>query len=255
MLAAMLFVSAIVLEGTSLATHLTYDDFGRETRRVIYKGNKTLYTPSQTYIETGHVKTRRLEDASGNLLRQESFQYDEHDRLIDYPCQGPQSPANEKGLQLQRQSYVFGSYDNLIQITSVFQDGSQNVANYLYNAQDVTRLTRITNTHPSYDTQIDLRYDKNVCLTRDDQFNRLIYDAMNRLIAVKDGSGSVRSLYHYDASGKLVGQVIPGKAEYHLHYRGDMLVGFTSEDKQVSYVSDGARILGADIEARQLYGY
>lgn len=138
--------------GTSLATHLTYDDFGRETGRMVYKGNETLYTLSQTYFETGHVETRRLEDARSDLLRQESFQYDEYDRLIDYQCQGPQSPANEKGLQLQRQSFVFGSYDNLIQVTSVFQDESQNVANYLYNAQDVIRLTRITNTHPSYDT-------------------------------------------------------------------------------------------------------
>jgi hypothetical protein len=135
-----------------LATHLTYDDFGRETGRMVYKGNETLYTLSQTCFETGHVETRRLEDARSDLLRQESFQYDEYDRLIDYQCQGPQSPANEKGLQLQCQSFVFGSYDNLIQVTSVFQDESQNVANYLYNAQDVIRLTRTTNTHPSYDT-------------------------------------------------------------------------------------------------------
>lgn len=79
------------------------------------------------------------------------------------------------------------------------------MANYLYNAHDVTRVTRITNTHPSYDTQIDLRYDQNRCLTRDEQFNRLEYDAINRLTAVKDGNGTIRSLYHYDASGKLVG--------------------------------------------------
>lgn len=230
--------------GTCLTTHLTYDDFSREIGRMVYKGNETLYELIQTYYETGHVNTRRLEDARGSLLRQESFQYDEHDRLVDYQCQGPQSPSNEKGLQLQRQSFVFGSYDNLTQVTSVFQDGSQNVAKYLYNAQDVTQATRITNTHPSYDTQVDLEYDQNGCLTRDDQLNRLEYDAMNRLTAVKDQNGNIRSQYHYDASGKLVGQVIPGKAEYHLHYRENMLVGFTSGDKQVSYVSDGAGYWG-----------
>ncbi|KAK1245477.1 hypothetical protein MKX08_005106 [Trichoderma sp. CBMAI-0020] len=61
---------------------------------------------------------------------------------------------------------------------------------------------------------------------------------MNRLVVVRDGNGTLQSQYHYDASGKLVCQVIPGKAEYHLYYRGDMLVGFTSGDQQISYGSD-----------------
>ncbi|PNP38948.1 hypothetical protein TGAMA5MH_09174 [Trichoderma gamsii] len=35
-------------EGISLATHLTYDDFGRETGKPASKGNETLYELSQT---------------------------------------------------------------------------------------------------------------------------------------------------------------------------------------------------------------
>ncbi|UKZ58882.1 uncharacterized protein TrAtP1_000204 [Trichoderma atroviride] len=243
--ASRLSTSSVQKEGgTSLTTRLAYDDFGREIKRTVSKGNETLYQSSQTYYETGHAKTRCLEDGKGQSLRQEIFQYDELDRLVDYQCTGPQSPTNEKGLQLQRQSFAFGSYDNLTQITSVFQDGSRNVAEYLYNAQDVTQVTLVTNTHPSYDARVDLKYDQNGCLIQDDQLNKLEYDAMSRLTAVTDRKGNLRSQYHYDASGKLVGQVIPGKAEYHLHYRGDKLIGFTSGDQQVSYVSDGARYWG-----------
>ncbi|KAL7902712.1 hypothetical protein HDV63DRAFT_169648 [Trichoderma sp. SZMC 28014] len=243
--ASRLSTSSVQKEGgTSLTTHLTYDDFSREIKRVVSKGSETLYELSQTYYETGHAKTRCLEDGHGHLLRRETFQYDEHYRLVDYQCTGPQSPTNEKGLQLQRQSFTFGNYDNLTQITSVFQDGSHNVAEYVYNAEDVTQVTLITNSHPSYHSSTELEYNQNGCLIRDDQRNKLEYDAMNRLTAVKDGNDNIRSQYHYDASGKLVAQVIPGGTEYHLHYRGDMLVGFTSGDKQVSYVSDGAGYWG-----------
>ncbi|KAL6910210.1 hypothetical protein GGI43DRAFT_426984 [Trichoderma evansii] len=176
-----------------LNTRLTYDDFSREAKRI-------------TYNETGH----------SGLLRQESFQYHEHYRLIDYQCQGSQSPADERGHQLQRQTFTFGNFDNLAQITTVFQDGSQNVTKYLYDAQDATQVTQITNTHPSYDSQTYLEYDQ----------NGLEYDAMSRLTAVRD------------ADGNLLSQVIPGKAEYHLHYGGDMLIGFTSGETQISKQGD-----------------
>ncbi|KAK0716312.1 hypothetical protein B0H67DRAFT_610844 [Lasiosphaeris hirsuta] len=231
---------------SSLATRLEYDDFGREIRRTaVQKGDseKALHQLSQTYGELGLVATRDVRDGEGNLLRHESFQYDNLNRLVDYQSKGSDSwlPADEEGNRLQHQQFTFDNYNSLTQVATVFQDGSGNTTCYTYSDQDHAQVIKITNTHPDYSPQINLAYNANGCLTRDEQGRVLEYDTMNRLIAVRDASDSsqVLSRYQYDATGKLVHQMVPGQPDTHLSYRGDMLVAVTVGDSRVTYACLG----------------
>ncbi|QSZ32848.1 hypothetical protein DSL72_002428 [Monilinia vaccinii-corymbosi] len=211
-------------KNTTIRTLLTYDDFGRETKRSVYKGESTLlYDLSQTYNGIGFVASRRQE-RDGSLLRSESFEYDVHNHLINYQCRGSQSPADKKGNRLQSQSFVFDDYDNIV-------------------VYDPTQLIQITNTHPSYPSQVNLEYDASGCLTRDEEGRRLEYDNMSRLIRVRDADSNILAQYLYDAAGKLVCQKVPNQPDTNLFYRGS-LIAVKKGDDLVSYLSHGSEYWG-----------
>lgn len=231
----------------SLITHIDYDDFSRETARSVHQGEKVLYRLSQTYGKTSLVATRYLENGQGQELRHESFQYDSSNRLIGYQCRGDQSPVDEYNNQLHEQSFLFDDLDNIVQVSTAFQDKSQNIARYFYNNDDPTQITRIVNTHPDYPRQIDLAYDKNGCLIRDEQGRTLEYDAMNRLSIVRDAGHQIVTQYWYDASGKLVGQTVPGEPDRQFYYREESLIAMTIGDRHVSYATDGEAYWGENV--------
>ena len=231
----------------SLITRFDYDDFSRETGRSVYQGEEMLYRSSQAYGETGLVTTRDLEDGQSQGLRHESFQYDHSNRLIGFQCQGSQSPIDEHNNQLQEQYFYFDDLDNIIQVSATFQDKSQNTASYFYDNEDPTQVTRIVNTHPDYPPQIELGYNDNGCLIRDEQGRTLEYDTMNRLSIVRDAKHEILTQYWYDASGKLVGQRVPGEPDRQFYYREESLIAVTIGDRHVSYVSDGEKYWGQNL--------
>ncbi|KAF7175522.1 hypothetical protein CNMCM7691_008623 [Aspergillus felis] len=231
----------------SLASSLSYDDFGREVERTVFQGTKKLYQLTQSYGETGLVTTRHLEDGDGKLLRDEVFVYDVHNHLVEYNCEGSQLPSLEQG-RLRSQHFSFDEYDNLVEVKTRFEDGRENISRYSHSPADPTQLIRITNTHPDFKAQIDLQYDANGCLTRDEQGRTLEYDSVNRLQAIRDGSGAVVSQYRYDASGRLICQMIPEQPDTYLFYREDKLIATKAGDRQVSYISDGNEYWGQAIQ-------
>ncbi|KAJ6127919.1 hypothetical protein N7471_009136 [Penicillium samsonianum] len=231
----------------SLASSLSYDDFGREVERTVFQGTKKLHQLTQSYGETGLVTARHLEDGDGRLLRDEVFVYDVHNRLVEYNCEGGQLPSLEQG-RLRSQHFNFDEYDNLVEVKTRFEDGSGNISRYSHSPADPTQLIRITNTHPDFRAQIDLEYDANGCLTRDEQGRTLEYDSVNRLQAIRDGSGAVVSQYRYDASGRLICQMIPEQPDTYLFYREDKLIATKAGNRQVSYISDGNEYWGQSIQ-------
>ena len=228
----------------ALTTNITYDDFGREVGRTLTRGSTLLYTLSQSFDTGSRVTDRELKDGDGGLLRQEKFQYDLMDRLIDYQCQGSQAPVDEGGRQLKQQQYSFNTVGILSQIVTQFQDTSSNTASYTYSDTDPGQLLRITNTHPNEPKTIDLEYDASGYLIRDEKGRVLEYDTMGCLETVLDSEQEVLSKYHYDSRGRLVCQSVPNKPDYYLHYRGDSLVAATQGNTQISYISDGQEYWG-----------
>ncbi|KAI1248957.1 hypothetical protein MGN70_010160 [Eutypa lata] len=228
----------------ALITNITYDDFGREVGRTITQGSTLLYTLIQSFDTGSRVTNRELKDGDEGLLRQEKFQYDNMDRLIDYQCQGSQIPVDKGGRQLKQQQYSFNSLGILNRILTKFQDGSTNTASYTYSDTDPGQLIRITNTHPNEPGTIDLDYDANGYLIRDEKGRVLEYDTMGCLETVLDSEQEVLSQYHYDSRGRLVCQAVPNKPDYYLHYRADSLVAVTHGNTQISYISDGQEYWG-----------
>lgn len=80
---------------------------------------------------------------------------------------------------------------------------------------------------------------KNGYLTQDEEGHKLIYDSMYYLRDVQDANGENLSKCHYDESGKLAPQVVPGKKEACFYYQGDNFVAVIIGDFQISYLSGG----------------
>ncbi|UKZ66131.1 uncharacterized protein TrAtP1_007311 [Trichoderma atroviride] len=226
----------------SLTTHQRYDDFSREIERNIYHGANKLYKIRQTFNLMDLITQRQTWDGNGTMLRKEIFQYDNHNRLVNYSCDGTQLPVDEKGHAIQEQCFTFDHFDNLVQTSTTFQDQTKNVTLYTYNSADPNQLIELTNTNSSYTDKIELEYNKNGFLTRDEQGRELRYDGQDRLSAVIDANDQILSEYQYDASGRLACQVVHGRPTY-LHYRGDALIA-TTGDFKISYISDGKTYWG-----------
>ncbi|KAJ8116455.1 hypothetical protein ONZ43_g4436 [Nemania bipapillata] len=209
-----------------LTNRLVLDEFGRETERAVSGADdKLLYKVTQTYNTVGLVKGRNQTDSDGNLLRGESFQYDDLNRLVDYQCRGSEGwlPTDVSALALKRQQFTFDAYNCITKVSSEFQDGSTNTATYTYSSQDPTQVAKVTNTHKNYPASLDVSYDANGCLTNDGQGHSMEYDSMNRLRT-------------YDADGRLVCQMIPGKSDVHFSYQDENLIAITAGDSKVSYL-------------------
>ncbi|KAL6796315.1 hypothetical protein GGI42DRAFT_331333 [Trichoderma sp. SZMC 28013] len=230
---------------TSLATALTYDDFGRETERVVSQDDQPLYRLTQSYGRTGLIITRDLEDEHGTTILHESFEYDIHSRLVTFTCTGSEShfPADENENRIQLQQFTLDDYDNIQSVATTFSDGSQDIATYEYNNDDdCTQVTQITHTHPP--SRIALAYNANGCLTQDEKGQTLTYDSASRLKSVHDSNGKIISQYDYDAAGRLIRQSTPDQPDTYLFYREDQLIGTQTGDTQTSYLADGTGYWG-----------
>ncbi|KAF5962420.1 YD repeat-containing protein, partial [Fusarium bulbicola] len=224
-----------------LQIQVVYDDFGHEIERCIRResGSSIIYRIRRTFNVASLMINRVVGDGQGRVLRDETFAYDMRDRLIDYECEGPQPAQDENGWKIRKQSFGFDGFNNLVEIYTLSDCGSENTKHYLYDPEDPTRLTRITNTHKDLSEAIDLLYDDNGCLIRGEEQRRLQYDTYKRLSAVYDSAGQVMCRYHYDALGQLIRQEAPGKPDTELHYHDGALVATSQGGSKTSYITDG----------------
>ncbi|PKY05470.1 hypothetical protein P168DRAFT_234023 [Aspergillus campestris IBT 28561] len=227
-----------------LTSILHYDDFGREIQRIVKKRQEILYILSQTYTQTSHISARTLTDGEHAVLREEHFIYDNRNRLKQYRCEGSQAPFDQQEKQLKEQVFEFDDYDNIRETATLFSDHDTNITTYTYAQHDPTQLIRISNTNNHYPANIDLEYDANGCLTKDEQGRSLEYDSLSRLVLIRDVNGAQLCKYQYDASGKLACQRVTDGPNIFLFYRGDSLIATKIDDDCISYVSDGTTYWG-----------
>ncbi|KIL84624.1 hypothetical protein FAVG1_12151 [Fusarium avenaceum] len=228
-------------DGHGLQIQMVYDDFGHEIERCIRHANdgSVIYQIRRTFNVANLIVRRLVEDGLGNVLREETFAYDIRDRLVSYECQGSQPPQDENGWKVRKQSFSFDTLNNLVDIHTSSQDGTENTKRYLYDSKDPTKLARITNTSKTLSGDVDLLYDGNGCLIRDEKQRTLEYDTNNRLIAVLDGNGQLQCRYHYNALGQLIRQEAPDKPDIELHYHDGALMSITQGGSKTSYLTDG----------------
>ncbi|MFP3926757.1 RHS repeat domain-containing protein [Pseudomonas sp. W5-36] len=185
----------------TLITDYAYDILGNETSRTITtSGKKDKLVISQTLRKNNQLATRMVMDGK-KTLRNETFSYSSVDMLIDYTCTGDDLPLDGYGKPISRLELTYDLAANLTQCVTHFGD-AKDTATFIYeNAKDPCQLTRVTHTHEDYQKLIELSYDANGCMTKNEKSQTLTYDALNRLASLKDGADTYH--YHYDPKGKL----------------------------------------------------
>lgn len=191
-----------------VSVELAYDDLGRETLRT-FDLNGTRSWLEQVWNGLDQIEQRNLSEGASQgetALRDETYSYELRGRLEEYTCQGPQSPKDPYGNVMTRQVFFFDALDNHEQVRTTFIKGTateSNTARFEYTNTDPAQLTRITNSHADY-PDIELEYDANGNLTRDEANRTLAYDLLSRLVEV-GGSDSEETRYTYDGNDRLAG--------------------------------------------------
>ncbi|KAJ0417510.1 hypothetical protein BJY00DRAFT_315802 [Aspergillus carlsbadensis] len=117
-----------------------------------------------------------------------------------------------------------------------------------YAKNDPTQLIGITNGNPNFPPPVELAYDANGCLIRDEKGRTLEYDSGSRLQAVRDKDGPLISQSSYEAGGRLICQSIPDQPDTYLFYRDDKIISSKTGDSRVSYLSDGQGYWGQTVQ-------
>ncbi|TDY45427.1 YD repeat-containing protein [Paraburkholderia rhizosphaerae] len=214
--------------GASLTTQLTYDDLGREiTRELAPSGGAPIVTITSTYYANDQLQSRKTVRGS-EVLRDEQYEYDSRNRLVNYSCStGSQPPVDGYGQAIASQSFTYDMLDNITQcVTAMAQNaGDQDTATFHYdNASDPTQLTSVTHAgNSAYPSSIALSYDANGRMSKDEKSRTLSYDKAGRLASVTSPDGSTAE-YHYDANDMLAAQILNGSDLRQLYYRGQTLV-------------------------------
>ncbi|QCI11373.1 sugar-binding protein [Pseudomonas putida] len=223
----------LTLDGAQgLATELEYDHQGREVLRRFIFLKTVVEAPIEGFSFTNECVqalvdeagllvqgvqelgqaysvldqiTRKSLSENGDVLREETFDYDARGRLEAYTCAGPIAycPKDPAGKNIREQYFQFDALDNIIWLYTGFEeeDGTtgDNEATYLFDYKDPAQLSGVMNTHADY-ADFTLRYDLDGNMVQDDKGKTLSYDALGRLSSY-DGSG-----YGYDALDRLSSQ-------------------------------------------------
>ncbi|QXH55340.1 RHS repeat domain-containing protein [Pseudomonas maumuensis] len=231
--------------GQKLDTQLKFDEFDRETHRT-FIAEGFAQTLVQTYDDADAMLSRALtegSDGQGKEIRMETYEYDLRQRLVEYRCTGTQRPQDPYGNAMTGQSFKFDGLDNIREVVTTF-DGGSNTATYHFENEDPVQLSRITNTHTTgtgkYPAEIKLAYDRNGNLISDEEQRVLEYDHLNRLLSVKGADVEVQ--YHYDPLDILIGTE-QGAVKQQRFYRGNELVNQTGTDGDISFVKGGEQII------------
>lgn len=223
----------------ALAVTLTHDEFGRETERKFEFGT-TTQTLTQHYNDVDCLTRRTLEEGA-NLLRDETYEYDDRGRLTNYTCEGSEKPVDAAGTALSSQAFTFDGLDN---IKTLNTNGGENLAIYTYGTatQDPAQLQGIRNVppNPAYPDKT-FEYDDDGNLTKDEQDRTLTYDALGRLTAVLvDGANAAN--YQYDPLDKLSVHSSDASQDK-LFYRDGVLANQVGSAQSSTFVRGGEHLL------------
>lgn len=208
--------------GDSLTTTLTLDDYGRETQRDISPLSGEGLSIATTYYKNNQIQNRTTTQG-GTVLRDETFTYDERNRMTDYACTGTAPPQDAYGQALSELHFTLDVYSNITLCQTILANGAgTDNAEYFYtNQDDPCQLSSVTHSLSNYPANINLAYDPNGRMTTDEAGRTLTYDEAGRLATISGTDGN--SQYAYDAFDMLVTQSLSGDTR-ELYYAGNRLL-------------------------------
>ncbi|MDD0974277.1 RHS repeat-associated core domain-containing protein, partial [Pseudomonas fontis] len=228
---------------TLLRTALGFDDHGREIQRTQALSGQPEHSISQTWREDGKLASRHLQVAGSTALL-ECFVYDARGRLEAYTCEGSERPKDRYGNAIAQQMFTFDVLDNITYMYTEFADNSTDDAFFSYAVYDPCQLVNVTHNHPTYPAQVELEYDSDGNLRKDEHGQRLHYDSQSRLLKVTDAAGKIVSSYRYDAHNHLLGVKHGQDKEALRFYQGDRLSRIEQGNDKTHFLYHGSQPLG-----------
>lgn len=166
--------------------------------------------------------------------------------MVTYLCQGPNTPSDEYGNLIIKQTFSYDLYGNITRVVSDFSDSTTNIAVYTYADANPVQLQTITNTHPTYPSNVQLNYDINGNMLNDERGFIYRYNELGQLVAAENANGHELSRYQYDGDGRMVSQTIEEQLVY-LFYSKGALVNETSGRAHSSYLHIAPGLVGRSV--------
>jgi YD repeat-containing protein len=241
----------------SIETLLAYDPFDREIQRTFIftdNGQRTQQTLVQEYDDRDAMTKRTLTQnlpLPEKLLRQEKYGYDLDQRLTSYECEGPECPLDPAGNVIRSQTFIHDVYNNIEVLITERVGGPGEFSIYHFSAVDPAQLVAIESlpfaanvklfglsreqalrlfdaAPPQHRRRIELEYDANGNLTRDEQGRVMEYDRFNRLLKVTvpaaDGELVEAQAYGYDGTDILTRTTQANRTEQRFYQSGNASV-------------------------------
>ena len=221
-----------------------FNSISMETQRIAKFNDVEEFRIVQTYNTNLQMETRIYTDEVGKTL--ETFTYDDFNRLNTYSCQGLNTPSDEYGNLIIKQTFSYDLYGNITRVKSNFNDNTTNIAVYTYDDANPVQLRAITNTHPTYPSNVQLNYDINGNMLNDERGLIYRYNELGQLVTAQNASGHELSRYQYDAGGRMVSQTIEEQLVY-LFYSKGALVNETSGGTHSSYLNIAPGLVGRSV--------
>lgn len=180
----------------------TYSPFGEEIKRTVVPDDDTTKSiqVEQTFHKNRQLATRKITKGKATL-RNETFTYNSRNLLTQYTCSGSELPLDGYKKAISKLELSYDALANITQCITHF-DKDKDTATFHYdNTSAPCQLSKVTHTHKDYTATVNLTYDANGCLTKNEKGQTLSYDELNRLKSLKEGNDTY--LYHYDPQGRL----------------------------------------------------
>lgn len=198
--------------GHALSVEVTLDAYGRELSRTITDSHpQQMWTITQQW-RPNHQLASRTTQRGDTVLRDETYTYDERNRLTKYGVTGTALPIEASGRPITEQDFTYDSFGNITQCQTRFDSGGSDTATYVYDSgSDPCRLTKVTHSDSAFATQT-LGYDLGGRVAQDEAGHALAYDPFGRLRSVDK-----KYVYSYDALDRLIAQGFSGGTQ-NLYY-------------------------------------
>lgn len=213
-------------------TDIEWDEYSREVNRMVAFNDIYIFEQSQDYNELSLLRSREKECASLGRVT-ETYTYDSLSRLIRVEFLGS-GPLSDWGQPILSLVWSHDDLGNILTQQCVTNE-SQDFANYYYEADDPTQLTRITHTHPQLPNQTELQYDLNGNMIQDAEGREFSYDYFDKLTSVL--SDNVKWQYSYDSNDRLIRQD-SGSESRQFEYLWSDLVSIEENGSVTHYIYD-----------------
>ena len=238
--------------GVRQHTLYRYDDFGQEVQRDVWLNRRHVLKLEHAWTANGQLGQKTVSQ-EGSWKRTENYTYDRSDRLLDYRCEAASDedcPMDEtESKPLTGQTFTWDALTRLGACVTEFKNGSTRTQSYTYdtsdpNNQNPTRLLSVSTRYGEEEgTEVELQWNTNGYLARDEKGHQLAYTLHGRLKSVSDKDGNLLTSYAYDGLNRLAAQYIAAtQRTCEFCYDGDALCGevwFDSDNNVVKQVMLG----------------